>query len=531
MAKLRAVSWASVSSLPQAAEDKISIDEQLRLNAEWCAANNAEIVDTLVIPGHSRYESDIIDLLEDYAQQGIWAYHRIRDHWKERDFDLLICYHDSRFGRSATAYNWVGENVIRSGAQIYRINGGWIDRKNAPFQLALGSIAATTGVQQLIEGRKAALPYMAKRGLPLSSQVAMSHILIRDEKGEAVRREVDESQRLMWDDLVRVYVDQRVGYKFIERVMFDQYGHANPRGEPYHPLRFYYLLTNPVTHGHSALGIRRGKRTAPIAEWVFKQGYPVPPGVEIFYNTHPPLWTGETFERVFAEFQRRQDLRGHASPDNSAKFTGLIVCGECGYNMAYAKGKYSTGVRCISHYNTSATRPDCTQQRWVHERVIVEWLTPRLAELLATRDWDTFFQTEASERAGSDLLQQLNREIQRIEAQLSELIELQTGQKTDAVRNMYQQKIDSAGSRLDELIRRRDETETISRLHTSTVHQQEQALDELREITLEQFWNMDDAFINQVMYRLMGNRRLVALNGFIIATRETPNRPRRPLTK
>ena len=524
--KLRAISWASVSSLPQAAEDKISIDEQLRLNAEWCAANNADIVDTLVIPGHSRYESDIIDLLEDYANQGIWAYHRIRDHWKARDFDLLICYHDSRFGRSSTAYNWVGENVIRSGAQIYRINGGWIDRKNAPFQLALGSIAATTGVQQLIEGRKAALPHRAKRGLPLSSQVAMSHILIRDDMGKAIRREVDESQRLMWDDLVRVYVDQRVGYKFIERVMFDQYGHANERGEPYHPLRFYYLLTNPVTHGHSALGIRRGKRTAPIAEWVFKEGYPVPSGVEIYYNTHDPLWTGETFDRIFAEFQRRQGLRGHASPDGG-KFTGLVVCGECGYNMAYAKGAYSTGVRCISHYNTSATRPDCTQQRWLHERVIREWLTPRLDALITSRDWSHLLQPDTEQAGQPELAQQLSREIERTQAQLMQLIELQADQKTDTVRALYQQKIDTAGDYLDQLIHRRREVESISRLHANVVHQQEQSLSELIEIQLANFWDLDEARINQILHRLMGNYRLVALDGMVVGTRETPKHPRR----
>src|SRR5690242_19296865 len=114
---LRAIIWTSVSSRPQMSEDNVSLEEQARLCNEWCANNGYSVVDRLTVPGYSRYESDLFDLMEDYSQQGIWAYHRVREHWKKRDFDVLVCYHDSRFARSATAYNWVGENVIRSGAR------------------------------------------------------------------------------------------------------------------------------------------------------------------------------------------------------------------------------------------------------------------------------------------------------------------------------------------------------------------------------------------------------------------------------
>jgi hypothetical protein len=51
---LRWVSWAAVSSQPQAAADKVSIPEQLRLNAEHVAKHGGAVVAELVIPGESR---------------------------------------------------------------------------------------------------------------------------------------------------------------------------------------------------------------------------------------------------------------------------------------------------------------------------------------------------------------------------------------------------------------------------------------------------------------------------------------------
>ena len=340
--KLRAISWASVSSLPQAAEDKISIEEQLRLNADWCDNHHAEIVDTLIIPGHSRYESDLIALLEDYAKQGIWAYHQIRQHWQAHDFDVLICYHDSRFGRSSTTYNYVAENVIRAGGRIYRINGGWLDAGNMQFGLALGSIAATSGVNQLVRGRKMGMKRRAQRGLPTSSGVPMTHVLIRDDLGKAVKLVVDESKRRMWNDLYHLYVERRTAHRQLEKVMFSEFGHAADTGLAYNINRFYALLTNPTTHGHMAQHYRHDKNFASIGPWIFKEGYPIPAEVTINYNTHEAVWTGEQFERVFEEFQRRQSLVTRSGGDQAHEFTGLLICGECGYTLIYQNGRYAS---------------------------------------------------------------------------------------------------------------------------------------------------------------------------------------------
>src|SRR4051794_3450227 len=96
----RIIKWLAVSSQPQL--DKISIPHQDRLIQDWCDANGHTIVDTLLVPGHSRSEPDIFTLFDDYAAIGCWAYHKLRDHWRSspRDFDVLAAYDDSRICRS-----------------------------------------------------------------------------------------------------------------------------------------------------------------------------------------------------------------------------------------------------------------------------------------------------------------------------------------------------------------------------------------------------------------------------------------------
>lgn len=522
--RLRAVTWASVSSRPQAAEDKVSLEEQERLNVEWCERNHADIVDRLVIPGHSRYESDLFDLLDDYAQQGIWAYHKIREHWKKRDFDVLVCYHDSRFGRSATVYNWVGENTIRAGARIYRHLGGWIDAKNSPFQLALGTIAATNSLAQLVEGRKSGMKKRAQNGLPTSSGVPMTHILLRNHLGKAERLVVDEGRRRLWDDFATLFLEG-VGWRSIEHGLYARYGHVTERGTPWPPLRFYTLFTNPTTHGHSAQYHRRkdGRGLAPIGEWILEPGHDIPDGVEIYYHTHEAVWTGELFERLKAEFRRRQSIRGSASPTRTNRFSGLLLCGECRYYLVTANNTYSKGLRCMSHYNQSATHPDCSQTAWIHARKVETWLTNVLSQIAATGDWTPLAGPSLPQSA--DRLAAVEAEIADLKDQITTLIVSQSKAKS-VVLDLYEQQIVQAGERLEILEKLRDSL----RFEAATSEREQRERDgELQTVgDWAAFWKRPDREINQVLRRILGHRRLVVLDGLIIGSDDAPPYRRRP---
>jgi DNA invertase Pin-like site-specific DNA recombinase len=165
----RAVIWKAVSSERQALEDKVSLPEQERLAREWCEANQYQIVRVLEIPGHSRRESDIITALEDFAQDGVYAYHDLRRMWQNKEFDVLVAYAHDRLGRSNTLHSWVVENVILEGMQIYLIaDGGFVDLEDFRYKLAIGGMMVATPIDRLVRATSAAKDKLTLQGLPLA---------------------------------------------------------------------------------------------------------------------------------------------------------------------------------------------------------------------------------------------------------------------------------------------------------------------------------------------------------------------------
>ena len=66
---------------------------------------------------------------------------------------------------------------------------------------------------------------------------------------------------------------------------------------------------------------------------MFDEEYPAPPGYKVWRNTIPPVYTSEQAELVKAELRRRIEIKGRTRPQDSYRFTGLFVCGECWRNM------------------------------------------------------------------------------------------------------------------------------------------------------------------------------------------------------
>ena len=92
---MRWVSWAAVSSLPQA--KKVSIDDQLAENRQHAERHDGQVVAELVVPGESRS----IVLFEDACRR-IDAYAELKRLIDGRAFDVLVYLDRSRLGRKAS---------------------------------------------------------------------------------------------------------------------------------------------------------------------------------------------------------------------------------------------------------------------------------------------------------------------------------------------------------------------------------------------------------------------------------------------
>lgn len=109
---LRWVSWAAVSSLPQA--KKISLDDQLAANRQHTERHGGVVVAELVVPGESRN----IVLFEEACRR-IEAYARLAEMIQARSFDVLVYLDRSRLGRKASLSMAIVELCAEAGILCY----------------------------------------------------------------------------------------------------------------------------------------------------------------------------------------------------------------------------------------------------------------------------------------------------------------------------------------------------------------------------------------------------------------------------
>lgn len=509
-----ALIFIAVSSPEQAKVDKVSLAEQEALCRNWCAANGYTVVELLSVPGYSRSESDVITALEEFAAQGITAYQKLRDYWRRGGVDALVCYHDSRLGRSASLYTWVLENTIRAGIAIYRIQGGWITSADMRMQNAMGIIAATTDTDRLQAGFKAGMKARAARGLPLASKAPISHRVVRDELGGAVRFELREGLDRLWSDLAAAFLGG-VSYAMLERVLFEQYGHVDPRtGKPFSNLYFNHLLHTPVFWGNNAQ-YRFAVKLKPLelyGAWTFDSRYPAPDGVDVYYNVLPAVYTGELAERVKAEMHRRKEMVGKRRPGNTKRFSGLLICGCCSYTMNYnSKPSGWTIYRCVTHLKGRGQQTACAcMPRSIHTDAVQEYIDGILRQMLAHGSVDYLRAVtrppDVSARVG-----QLEAEMAALSTERRALMRLQAKASTPREEADYDAEIKALSAR--ETILESQLTTLRQQLRRFDTPTQDAALARLGVIGVDELWKKPDVEIHQWLLEIFGDWRFTVYNG------------------
>jgi hypothetical protein len=108
---------------------------------------------------------------------------------------------------------------------------------------------------------------------------------------------------------------------------------VNEKGKPYYSHYMYRLIMKPLFWGHTARNHNSAtsKNGFKYGAWIYDESEPIPEGAMMFRNTHPPVWEGELADLIKAELKRRSEtVRGHSDPEYTHRFSGLVVCAECG---------------------------------------------------------------------------------------------------------------------------------------------------------------------------------------------------------
>lgn len=506
----RAVIWTAVSTQAQTQDDKISLQLQERNARAWCASNDYTVIAALTVPGHSRSESDIITLFEDYAAISVFAYHDLRKMWQAKAFDVLVAYSKDRLARSATGITWVIENTIRAGALLYTTDdaggGGWITPDNYRFSAAIGGMTVTSGIEQFQHKTAASRSARVARGIPLRiPSTPYSHRIVFDDKGKPARLELDPDKRRFLNDL-RDLVLQGVGWEDIEDALW-QRGHGRD-GKPFSRHFVYHLVHNPFFWGHSALRYQTPNPGGQATNhWLYDDSVPVPAEVEIHWNIGVAAWQGAEADAVIAELKRRRIVaKGRGGSSKNYAFTGLVVCGCCGYNMVYQydpDGGQNPYYRCRPN-KRQPTR--CQRNRNIAEHKVVRFISPVIEALIQ-------FGNLPLEDAGSDPSQnhsdQLKAEISQLEQRIMRLILKQSEPDlTPQIATMYDGQIRDFGVQLQTLQaehRRLEVSSEQARLERSV---RREAIEEIRGLKANDFWRLPSTQINQYLHRLFGNVRV-----------------------
>lgn len=516
---LRVILFLAVSTVPQADDDKESLPSQ---EADLRAKFNGDeyhIIDVLKIPGHSRKYYSFYEFAEAARKEEIDAPDRMIAHWKTRDFDVLACRDGSRFGREQSIFAEVVARTLDGGARLFTLQDGWIDEGNRHIYISMGGYAAASEVSRLVKGRKVGMRKRAQSGLPISSRIPISHKVIRDDKGKSIRIELNPHTAQLWQD-VATLVLEGVSWYHVETELYQRYGHVNANGEAYHPNRMYRFLNMPVFWGHTAMNFRSPK--SPIGfkngQWIFDESAPVPDGITVFRNTHPAVYIGELAERIKSELMRRSDVvKGNATPHSTHRFTGLVLCQQCNTFMAthvdHNPNKNYRGLICKRATSNRFGKP-CGSSKIVNEKKVIAFLDPMLRAMIA-RQTPHVFEDAADVANTQARLDALRLDIATLEEQARVLIREQMRAAT-SLQTFYRDELEKVDARLT-LMRTTEaalEREIARVQHTTS--SQTRGLKAIEDMGVDAFWQQDSRVINQLLHRVLGARRLVAVGGEIV---------------
>jgi DNA invertase Pin-like site-specific DNA recombinase len=522
MPALRAVIWCAVSTKAQIDDDKDSLPNQENDARAVCERFGWQIVDVLKVPGHSRRYVDIHDCARDMAAQGINAFNRLIELWTTHGFDVLVCRDGDRFARTQTLHSYVVESTIDIGARIYSLSDGWIDDKNYRMWIAMSGYKSASSVDFLVNSHRVAMDSAAKRGMPTGPITLLSHKIIRNEVGRRVGIEVDESKRRLFDDLATLLLEG-VAWAKIDRLMYERFGHVNPKtGRPYGSRTMYKMINNPYFWGNS------GRHYDGFyGLWAFDPNEPAPEGVEIYYGTHQSVYTGDLANRIMAELRRRTELRGTANPEVTHRFTGLLICATCRCSLGYYRqinprqdGSHYTGWMCYTRWSNSLTRPKCDQGKVISDPKVIDYFSGLLEQIMAAKSTDAVFNDSNSDMSKAQQLKQLRQETAELEKSIGEMI-VQQSRAPQNVQAIYSKQILEASERLEILRRNMAELKKFTESPSIMVARQ-QAITDLIDMGVEAFWEQSPSRINQTLHRLMGKRRLIVDQKVIIGIGTAP---------
>lgn len=310
----RFVSWAAVSSLPQA--KKVSVDDQLETNKEHIAQWGGLLVEEIAIRGKTR---SIVTLEEARKYEEYEQLCRLID---QRAFDVLIYLDRSRLGRKANLIDTIVEKCHEVGIVTYATESppATLELKGFDFgNRVLGAIESIIAQHEVVKIQHRHEMGMAARvrdgNFPARVPYGwtVDYIKIDGKPTQIVL--VDEEAKAIIARIVELYVDRGLSFRSIVQTLQDE-GLPPPKLQTWKVTTIDRILGLAWRYaGYVELNQRSKKKRQYIKE----------------KSRWPALISEERAKQIVSERARRAPAR--RSVESPHLFSQIVYCEKCQRRM------------------------------------------------------------------------------------------------------------------------------------------------------------------------------------------------------
>ncbi len=369
--------WCAVSSKPQAAEDKSSLQDQERAGRRF-AATVGEAVAVYRVPGHSRtmwrWEE---------AERQMPAYRKLREDAEAQRIDVLWCLESSRLGRDAALVQQVVSLLESSGAELYRADTPHqLGQKSTGHRFldAFGSVIAQQEADLKRHRHRSGMRGRVRRGL-FATNPPYGYAKAGDgyEQTDAAG-----AIRMITELYIAGYNISEIGRRM------DDSGFPPKKSQFWNQRSIYDIVANNAYAGFPRWGdaVYDGEGPSPHYE---------------------PIWDAAMFAAVVQERERRKEagyVRRGAGP-----LSGVARCARCGYAMGRVfNGTNFHYLRCTTHAhrNIDPYQRTC-HKNWVREDRALTVLGDYIRALGTDDTLDRIMARRQEQRQGDESAEELDR--------------------------------------------------------------------------------------------------------------------------
>lgn len=324
--------WAAVSTERQAAEDKISLeDQETRCRNTADRQNWVESSGPYIVPGETR--TQFINLRD--AEAAIPELRQMLNDAERGKFDVLVLYDYHRLRelmdpvyRTLAAYGVQIHNATHNlpiqppdEYNKYRDDTAWM-------MMQISNITSRKQVHDLRQKYEIGMPARVTKGgvpaitIPFGYRKPPGREL--DSKAIPIQDPTKALMVVKFKDLLLKGYSTRKITDFANGT-----GIKAPRGGAWHDNTIREILRNPFYAGYNRWGISRNF-TDPRTGKRFRKRDIDPEDVVVEKGLHVPLWDEETHARIIAEL----DARGNAYRGKRVhQLSSLLICDHCGASM------------------------------------------------------------------------------------------------------------------------------------------------------------------------------------------------------